>query len=149
MNSILFTGARGGSFGLILIFLSIWAVSYFYGSWKRNQNIALEGRTKKIDSSYWNQRMFLLIVCLIGLFLPVIKSLSGKNITGSGGFEKSFEEYSSQAVLNLILFLLLSYLISAVIMLIKKEFPTRIFNNLVLIMVVLVLFIFTLNTYHH
>lgn len=147
MNIILFTGAHGGaSFGLILIFLLIWLISYFYGTWKQHEKMAI--KSEKMDRNYWNQRIFLLVVGLIGLFLPMVKSLFGKNITGSGGFEKSFEEYSSQAVLNLILFFLFPFLISSVIMVVKRQFPTRIFNNLVIIMVVLVLFIFTLNTFH-
>lgn len=149
MNPILYIGAHGGaSFGLILIFLLIWLISYFYGTWKQREKMVISGGGEKMDRNYWNQRIFLLVVGLIGLFLPIVKSLFGRNITGSGGFEKSFEEYSSQAVLNLILFFLFPFLISSVIMVVKRQFPTRIFNNLVIIMVVLVLFISTLNTFH-
>lgn len=150
MNSILVIGPRGGApSGLVLIFLLIWAASYFYGSWKQRENIVLTGRTDKIGCNDWNQKIFRLIVGLIGLFLPMIKGLFRQNTAGSGGFEKSFEEYSSQVALNLILFLLLPFIISAIIMAIRKEFPTRIFNNLVIVMVVLVLFVFTLNTFQH
>jgi hypothetical protein len=120
-------------------------ISYFYGSWKRSQNIALKDETNKRDSNYWNQRIFLLVVGLIALLLPVIRGLVGQNTIGSGGFEKSFEAYSGQAVRNLIVFFLFPFLISGIITVIKKQFPTRIFNNLVIIMVVLVLIVFILN----
>lgn len=147
---MLYIGPHGRApFGLVLIFLSIWVISYFYGTWKQREKMVPGAETKKVDHNYWNQRIFLLVVGLIGLFLPVIKNLFEKNITGSEGFEKLFEAYSGQAVRNLILFFLFPFLISAVIMAVKKKFPTRVFNNLVIIMVVLVLFIFTLNTFHH
>jgi hypothetical protein len=115
-------------------------ISYFYGTWKRSQNIALNYGNDKKDSNYWNQRIFLLIVGLIALLLPLIRGLIGQNTIRSGGFEKSFEAFSSEAVRNLILFFLPPYLISAGIMFIKKQFPTRVFNNLVIIMVVLAMY---------
>ena len=120
---------------------SIWADSYFlfnmgnilfYGTWKQREKMMFRVRAEKIDRNSWNQRIFLLVVGLIGLSLPLIKSLNGQNLIRIGGFEKSFEAYSSQAGRNLILFFVIPFLISAVIMVIKKVFPTRIFNNLVI-----------------
>jgi hypothetical protein len=154
MNTILFTGAHGNGTegGLLLIFLLIFITGNFYYSWKRKKKISKESGSEGIDIKYWKPRIISSIAILIGLFLPVIRTLIAENRIGviKGNYKGSvFDAYSGQVFLNLILFFLFPFLVSVIAMIIKKEFPTRVFNNLVIIFVVFVSFMFILHSFNH
>ncbi len=154
MNNILLIGFHGdGPPGLFLVFLLIFISGSFYYSWKRHKKIAQEGETKLNDINYWKPRIIVLIAVLTGLFLPLIRTLIEQNrigiIRGGDYLNDSFDVYSSQAFLNLILFFLIPFLISAIIMVFKKEFPIRVFNKLVMIIMVFVSFMTIITSFHH
>ena len=112
----------------------------------------MESGNGKIAITYWKRRIISLIAVLIGLFLPVIRTLIAENRIGviRGNYKGTvFDAYSGQVFLNLILFFLFPFLVSVIVMFIKKEFPTRVFNNLVIIFVVFVSFMFILNSFNH
>jgi len=152
MNTILFTGAHGDGSegGLLLIFLLIFITGNFYYSWKRRRKISIESGSDRIDKTYWKHRIVLLIAVLIGLFLPGIKTLIAENRFGiirGNHMGTVFDAYSGQVFLMLILFFLIPFLISMIVMIFKKEFPIGVFNILVSIFVVFVSLIYIVSSF--
>lgn len=153
MNTILFTGAHGDGSegGLLLIFVLIFITGSFYYSWKRRKRISIESGNGKIAVTYWKHRIILLIAVLIGLFLPGIRTLIAENRIGviRGNYKgTAFDAYSGQVFLMLILFFLIPFIISMIVMIFKKEFPIGVFNVLLSIFIVLVSLIYIVSSFH-